>query len=81
MENARTLPATIRATVHEDAIGRVTRFFNATVTETLNELFQNARRSGATRIEVCIEDGRVSVADDGAGIADPAALLAFGRSG
>ena len=81
MENARTLPATIRATVHEDAIGRVTRFFNATVTETLNELFQNARRSGATRIEVCIDDGRVSVADDGAGIADPAALLAFGRSG
>lgn len=75
------LPATIRASVHEDAIGRVTRFFNATTLETLNELFQNARRAGATRVDVRIAGGVVTVTDDGAGIADPAALLAFGRTG
>jgi len=74
------LPATIRARVHEDAISRVTRFFNATTVETLNELFQNARRAGATRVDVTIADGEVRVADDGHGIAQPAALLAFGQS-
>ena len=81
MPETATLPKTIRARVHEDAIGRVTRFFNATTTETLNELFQNARRAGAARIDVRIADGEVTVRDDGAGIADPAALLAFGQTG
>ena len=81
MPETATLPKTIRARVHEDAIGRVTRFFNATTTETLNELFQNARRAGATRIDVRIADGEVTVTDDGGGIADPATLLAFGQTG
>ena len=81
MPETAPLPATIRARVHEDAIGRVTRFFNATTTETLNELFQNARRAGATRIDVQIANGTVTVTDDGGGIADPAALLAFGQTG
>ena len=80
MPETATLPKTIRARVHEDAIGRVTRFFNATTTETLNELFQNARRAGATRIDVRVADGEVTVRDDGGGIADPAALLAFGQT-
>ena len=80
MPETATLPKTIRARVHEDAIGRVTRFFNATTTETLNELFQNARRAGAARIDVRIADGEVTVRDDGGGIADPAALLAFGQT-
>ena len=78
MPETATPPRTIRARVHEDAIGRVTRFFNATTVETLNELFQNARRAGATRIDVRIADGAVT--DDGGGITDPAALLAFGQS-
>ena len=76
----KLLPATIRARVHEDAISRVTRFFNATTVETLNELFQNARRAGATRVDVTIADGKIRVADDGHGIAQPAALLAFGQT-
>ena len=76
----KLLPATIRARVHEDAISRVTRFFDATTVETLNELFQNARRAGATRVDVTIAGGEVRVADDGRGIAHPAALLAFGQS-
>ncbi len=74
------LPATIRARVHEDAISRVTRFFNATTVETLNELFQNARRAGATRVDVTVADGKIKVTDDGHGIAHPAALLAFGQT-
>ena len=81
MPETATLPTIIRARVHEDAIGRVTRFFNATTTETLNELFQNARRAGATRVDVRIADGSVTVRDDGGGIPDPAALLAFGQTG
>ena len=76
----KLLPATIRARVHEDAISRVTRFFNATTVETLNELFQNARRAGATRVDVTIADGTIKVTDDGHGITDPAALLAFGQT-
>jgi len=77
----KLLPATIRARVHEDAISRVTRFFNATTVETLNELFQNARRAGATRVDVTIAGGEVLVRDNGEGITEPAALLAFGRTG
>jgi len=77
----KLLPATIRARVHEDAISRVTRFFNATTVETLNELFQNARRAGATKVDVTIDGGEVRVRDNGDGITDPAALLAFGRTG
>ncbi len=80
MNETATLPATIRARVHEDAIGRVTRFFNATPADTLGELLQNARRAGATRVDIEIADGRVAVTDDGDGIADPAALLAFGQT-
>ena len=77
----RLLPATIRARVHKDAISRVSRFFNATTVETLNELFQNARRAQATRVDVTIAGGVVTVTDNGDGITDPAALLAFGRTG
>ena len=82
----KLLPATIRARVHEDAINRVTRFFNATLPDTFVELIQNARRSQPTQISVTAEPLQhggifVHVADDGCGIADPAVLLAFGRSG
>ena len=74
------LPKSIRARVHEDAIGRVTRFFNASIEQTLAELFQNARRSGATRVDVRSAGNVITVTDDGNGIKDPAALLAFGQS-
>lgn len=80
MSTTQTLPATITARIHPNAINRVNRFFNATVGETLNELLQNARRAQATRVDVTVENGRVTVSDDGQGIADPSALLAFGQS-
>ena len=83
------LPATIRARVHDGAIDRVTRFFDAGLAQAFTELIQNSRRSGATRVAVTtetIEQGqtspaiRVTVSDDGDGIADPAVLLSFGES-
>ena len=71
----------MRARIDPQAMEKVTRFFNATIADTLRELFQNARRASATTIEVTLADGWVSVTDDGCGIADPEQLLAFGRSG
>lgn len=75
----------VRACVHAGAIARVTRFFNATLRDVFAELLQNARRASAGRVDVSTEDDgsaiRVTVADDGAGIADPALLLSFGESG
>ena len=79
------VPGPVRARVHDGAIARVTRFFNAALPDVFTELLQNARRAGAGRIAVSTEgEGgaiRVTVADDGAGIADPAVLLSFGETG
>ncbi|MCY4509673.1 MAG: hypothetical protein OXG35_22315 [Acidobacteria bacterium] len=74
------LPRTIRAKVHKSAIGKVTRFFNATFKDTVTELFQNARRAGAKRIDVEIDGENAVITDDGRGIKDPAVLLCFGQS-
>ncbi len=85
-----SVPATIRARVHDGAIDRVTRFFDAGIAGAFVELIQNSRRSAATRVDVVTEavnEGeasagiRVTVTDDGDGIADPAVLLSFGESG
>ncbi len=90
MSDPSRLPATIRARVHDGAIDRVSRFFNGSVADAAAELIQNARRSGATRLDVATEavpeaeacgGTVVTVTDDGFGIADPAVLLSFGESG
>ncbi|MDE0379386.1 MAG: hypothetical protein OXI20_09100 [Rhodospirillales bacterium] len=85
MSDRSRLPATIRARVHDGAIDRVSRFFNASVADAAAELIQNSRRSGATRLDVATEATEggtvVTVTDDGFGIADPAVLLSFGESG
>ena len=85
MSDRSRLPATIRARVHRGAIDRVSRFFNASVADAAAELIQNARRSGATRLDIATqatEGGTVvTVTDDGFGIADPSVLLSFGESG
>ena len=90
MTDRSQFPASIRARVHDGAIDRVTRFFNSSVADAAVELIQNARRSGATRLDVVTEavpeaeaSGgiRVTVTDDGDGIANPAVLLSFGESG
>ena len=76
--------ATIRARVGASAIDKVTRLFSAGLADIFTETLQNSRRGGANRVAATIEqDGdttRVTLADDGAGIADPAVLLTFGES-
>ena len=76
--------AAIRARVGDRAIDKVTRLFSAGLADIFTETLQNSRRGGAKRVAATIEqDGdttRVTLADDGAGIADPAILLTFGES-
>ena len=90
MTDRSQFPTTIRARVHDGAIDRVTRFFNATLADAFVELIQNARRAGATRLQVVTDAVpeaeafggiRVTVTDNGDGIAYPAVLLSFGESG
>ena len=75
----------IRARVGTSAIDKVTRLFSAGLPDIFTEILQNSRRAGATRLKATIEQDndttRVTLADDGAGIADPAILLSFGESG
>ena len=90
MNDAHTLAATsIRARVHPRALDRMHMFFDASVSTAFVELIANARRGGATRIDIstrdlCPPDGdrfKVTIRDDGRGIPDPAVLLSFGESG
>ena len=75
------IPSEIKASIHQDAINRVSGFFNATTREVLNELLQNARRSGATRVDINVENHQITVTDDGEGIRDAQAILSFGQTG
>ena len=75
-----TTTRTIRASIHQDAIQRVSEFFNATTSDILKELLQNARRSSASRVEIHTDDNTITIRDDGEGIRNPAAILAFGQS-
>ena len=78
---------TIWARIHDSALKRVTRTFAATLADIFAETLQNARRAGATRVNVVLGEhecgGRptVTVLDDGQGIADPGVLLSFGENG
>ena len=90
---AAPLPPTIRARIHESAVGRVTRIYSATLADIFAETLQNSRRAGATRVRIAVSASAgespdageagftVTVADDGQGIADPAVLLSFGENG
>ena len=79
----------VRARVHPRALDHMPRFFDATAPSVFVELVQNARRGGASRVDVTADpvdpnspDGplQVVVRDNGHGIADPAVLLSFGQS-
>ena len=88
---ARTLPAKIRARIHDNALKRVTRIYASTLADVLTETLQNSRRGGATGVRISVvtltdQPGgetrfTVTIADDGTGIADPAVLLSFGENG
>ena len=71
----------IQARISERTLSKVTRLFNATLTDILNELLQNARRAGATRVKVeVVNENYLSITDDGVGIDDPQILLTLGNS-
>ncbi|MGB3798123.1 MAG: ATP-binding protein [Alteraurantiacibacter sp.] len=77
--------ATIRPTVSADTITKVTRLFNGSIDDIVNELLQNARRAGATAVVISHTKADtgiyLTIADDGTGVADPARMLALGDSG
>ena len=82
MDNSTKIAA-IKVAVHPDATGKVSRFYNGTNFDILHELLQNARRAGASRVDVEVDEkdgGTIAVRDDGAGITDYQAVLDFGRS-
>ena len=71
----------IEARIDQEALARVPRFYNASFSETLSEVLQNARRSGATAVAIRTDPtGKVTVEDNGCGIHDPQTLLSFGHS-
>lgn len=84
-ESPMTYPTTIRTTVGSSIISKVGRLFNGTASDVLHELLQNARRAGATRVDIetlATDRGPVlRIRDDGRGIADPAKFVTLGDSG
>jgi len=80
-----SLPSTIHASVGQSLIGKVSRLFNNGVADVLAELLQNARRAGASEVDIDVidtEDHKLLVLrDNGSGIDDPAKILTLGDSG
>ena len=79
----------INATVGPKVLARAMDLFDQTPRTIFSELLQNARRANARNVAVTVQnlgeiDGkhhcRVTVADDGDGVADPATLVSFGGS-
>jgi hypothetical protein len=72
---------TVQARVNPRLLSKAERLFTGTLDGRIIEILQNARRAGATEAHIQNEDGRVTVRDDGRGIADFSTLLDLGRSG
>ncbi len=80
-----TVPFTFHASVANEAISKVSRLFNATLDDIFAELFQNARRAGASKIAVDqVDDPElgtvIRIIDDGPGLTDPKHLFMLGQS-
>jgi len=71
----------IHARVNERLLSKAERLFTGTLDGRIIEILQNARRAGATEVHITNSDGRVTVRDNGQGIADFGALLDLGKSG
>ena len=76
---------TIRATFPDDTEAAREVWKGVTITETLTELFDNARRAGASAIEVEMDHSKgntsITVRDDGQAVKDLGVMLAYGKSG
>jgi hypothetical protein len=72
---------TIQAQVSPSTLSKVSRLFNASLTDCLNELLQNARRAGASAVKITLFDDRyLIIEDDGTGISNSQTLLTLGES-
>lgn len=80
-----SLPSSITPCISQDALARVSRFYNGGPADALAEILQNSRRGRATRVDIDLLDlaghSVLAIRDDGIGIDDPAVLLALGHSG
>ena len=65
---------TIQATVNPRLLTKANRLFTGTLHGRVIEILQNARRAGATKVEIENDDGFVTVHDNGRGIEDFARL-------
>jgi hypothetical protein len=72
---------TIQACVNPKLLARAQRLFTGTRDGRIIELLQNARRAGATKVEIENVSGQITVRDNGAGVEDFAKLLDMGGSG
>ena len=71
---------TIRAKVNKTLLSKAERLFTGTLSGRIIEVLQNARRAGATQVDITNKDGWVTVHDNGKGIKDFSRLLDMGGS-
>jgi hypothetical protein len=64
-----------------EVLNRVSRMFDGTPRSVLRELMQNARRAGATKIDISFIDGTLTIAHDGLAFEDFGKLFSLGSSG
>ena len=72
---------TIQAMVNPRLLSKANRLFTGTLEGRIIEILQNARRAGATKVQIINQDGYVTVRDNGEGIDDFSRLLDLGGSG
>ena len=72
---------TIQAQVNPRLLTKANRLFTRVAIRRIIEILQNARRAGATEVEITNEAGIVMVRDNGLGIGDFSRLLDLGGSG
>jgi hypothetical protein len=76
---------TIMANVSQRILSKAGHMFSNSLTDIFVELFQNARRAGASQIDTLlrtVENGKaeITVTDNGSGIMDFSSLLCLGDS-
>jgi hypothetical protein len=78
-----THPDTFRVGINPKLLEKARNFFNASLTDILNELLQNARRAGANRVTITYDPASLTltIADDGSGIFRDGVALDLGGSG
>ena len=72
---------TIQAQVNPRLLTKANRLFTGSLSGRIIEILQNARRAGATEVEITNQAAIVTVRDNGRGIGDFSRLLDLGGSG